>query len=85
MQPGPITSQSLPPEFATEFRVITVDFHTKKEIEAVYQGSSEERASTAFIETVKHIERARSEGEEWEPIAIKFFENGEIKQELLIA
>lgn len=85
MQPGPITSQCLPPEFATEFRVITVDFHTGKEIEAIYQGNSEERASTAFIDTVKHIERSRSEGEEWEPVTVKFLESGETKQELLIA
>jgi hypothetical protein len=85
MRPGPITSQCLPPEYSSEFRVVTIDFKSGKEIEPVYVGASEERASQAFIETVKRIERDRGDGQEWEPTVVKILESGETQEELLIA
>lgn len=86
MNPGPITSQCFPPDHSSEFRVVTVDFRTKREIEPVYQGASDSKANKAFIETVKHIERAREEeGHSFEPVIVQLWENGEKLEELDIA
>jgi hypothetical protein len=85
MNPGPITSQCFPPEYGSEYRVVTIDFKTKREIDPVYEGASEDKANLAFGNSKKELELARSVDGEYEPTIIQLWENGEKIQELEIA